>query len=121
MPAHDDPTAGSVPWTATPSGQDLRLLAMRWDRAEASLFALAVADTELFELAVNASVAVRDELRVRCRTIDALIDVSVDDLAERTPLLRQSAIQGLDAQLVVDAARAQRRRELQAAPGIESE
>lgn len=112
MTVHD-----SLPDGAAPSGRDVRLLAMRWDQAEASLFALAVADTELFELAVNASVAVRDELRVQCHTIDALIDVSADSLADRMPLLRQSTMQGLDARMVVDAARAQRRRELQAAPG----
>jgi hypothetical protein len=94
---------------------DLRLLTMRWDQAEASLFALAVADTELFELAVNASVAVREELRRRCHTLDELIAVSAADIADRS-LLQQAEQQGLDPRTVLDAARAQRRRELVATP-----
>lgn len=94
---------------------DPRLQVMRWEQAEASLFALAVADTEMFELAVNASVAVRDELRGRCHTLDELIGESVRDVADRVPLLQQAQQQGLDPRTVFDAARAQRRRELSVA------
>lgn len=90
---------------------------MRWQAAEARLYPLALADPELYEAAVGLVVEAREVLRTECRSGDELAAIPARSVLDRCGSAAAVVQQGFDAQIAVDAARAQRWRELsQASP-----
>lgn len=91
---------------------------LRWQAAEGRLYPLVMVDPELFEAAVGLVVEARDVLRDECRTAEELTTISSRTVLDRCRSAASVEGQGFDTRLAVDAARAQRWRELsEAAPG----
>lgn len=93
-------------------------LVLRWQAAEGRLYPLALADPDLFEAAVGLVVEARDVLRAECRTGAELAAIAAGTVLDRCHSAASVQEQGFDGRIAVDAARAQRWREMsEAAPG----
>jgi hypothetical protein len=89
-----------------------RPAAARWQAAEARLYPLIMSDPDLYEAAVTLIAEARDVLRVHCDTVSALADVEAAGVLAGCPSASATTARGVDPDLVVDAARAYRWREL---------
>lgn len=87
---------------------------LRWQAAEGRLYPLVMVDPELFEAAVGLVTEARDVLRAECRTAEELTAISSRTVLDRCRSAADVQQQGFDTRLAVDAARAQRWRELSA-------
>lgn len=84
----------------------------RWRTAESRLYPLAVADADLYQLAVQLVVEARDVLRARGASVEALLATEPDDVLRQCPSASALRDQGLDPIVAFGAACAQRMREL---------
>jgi hypothetical protein len=84
----------------------------RWQAAEARLYPLVMSDPDLYEAAVTLMSEARDVLRARCGTVSALADEEAARVLAGCPSAASTLARGVDADVVVDAARAYRWREL---------
>ncbi len=89
-----------------------RAAAERWRAAEGRLYPLIVADPDLYTLAVELVVEVRELLRVECASVDALIGAAATNVLSRCGTTAKVRAEGFDPVVAFDAARAARLREL---------
>lgn len=85
----------------------------RWRKAESQLYPFAMSDPDLYEAAVTLVVEARDILRERCADRTAVGAIGADEVLRGCPHRSAVAEYGFDARIAVDAARAQRWRELE--------
>lgn len=83
-----------------------------WLAAEARLYPLIMSDPDLYEAAVTLMSEARDVLRARCDTVVDLADERAAAVLAGCPSAAATLARGVDADVVVDAARACRWREL---------
>jgi hypothetical protein len=84
----------------------------RWQAAEARLYPLIMSDPDLYEAAVTLMSEARDVLRARCGTVTELAGEEATGVLAGCPSAAETLARGIDADVVVDAARAYRWREL---------
>jgi hypothetical protein len=85
---------------------------VRWRTAESQLYPLIVSDPELYQLAVQLVVEVRDVLRSRTASVAALFDADPAAVLEACASTSAAREQGLEPLVAFRAACAQRLREL---------
>jgi hypothetical protein len=83
-----------------------------WQAAEARLYPLVMSDPDLYEAAVTLMSEARDVLRARCGTVSELADEEAAGVLAGCPSAAATLARGVSADVVVDAARAYRWREL---------
>lgn len=83
-----------------------------WQAAEARLYPLIMSDPDLYEAAVTLMAEARDVLRAECDTASAVAEKGTAAVLACCPSALRTLARGVDAETVVDAARAQRSREL---------
>src|SRR3954453_20190421 len=84
----------------------------RWRAAEARLYPLIMSDPDLYEAAVTLMAEARDVLRARCGTVTQLADEEAPGVLAGSPSAPATLARGMDADVVIAAARALRWREL---------
>ena len=84
----------------------------RWRDAESRLYSLVVADPDLYRLALTVVVEAREVLRRTCADLSALLVCDPAAALAQCPTAPALRDYGFDAAVAVDAARAQRLREL---------
>lgn len=84
----------------------------RWQAAEARVYPLIMSDPDLYEAAVTLVAEARDVLRAECDTASAVAEKGTAAVLAGCPSAPTTLARGADAETVVDAARAQRSREL---------
>jgi hypothetical protein len=88
------------------------LASARWRAAEARLYPLIMSDPDLYEAAVTLLSEARDVLRSQCDTASELAEVAAAGVLARCRSAVATTARGIDPDVVVDAARAYRWREL---------
>lgn len=107
------PEAAAESGPAFPRRERMELPASsRWQAAEARLYPLIMSDPDLYEAAVTLMAEARDVLRARCDTVVELADAQAAAVLAGCPSAAATLARGVDADVVVDAARAYRWREL---------
>lgn len=102
--------------TEMPRGMELdsAMPPQRWQAAEAHLYPLIMMDPALYEVVVTLVGEASGVLRKQCGTVADLMDVDVDAVLAECPSTAVVIASGVDPVTPIDAARAQRWRELTA-------